>query len=139
MSQPISIDTINRPKLKELCRAALAALQQLLTEIEHPSLDRAQEYALWLSQQPVHAQVEEQRHREVVSTATQQARRPEAEQGELLAQGEQRCPDCGAGMRQRYSQFGHFLGCERYPECHGTRQMPGQRRFNTRKGAMSQS
>src|SRR5262249_10089543 len=34
----------------------------------------------------------------------------------MLADAE-KCPDCGAPLRQRFSKFGRFYGCSRYPEC----------------------
>jgi DNA topoisomerase-1 len=34
----------------------------------------------------------------------------------LLADAE-KCPDCGAPLRQGFSKFGRFYGCSRYPEC----------------------
>ncbi len=38
----------------------------------------------------------------------------------------EKCPQCGADMMVRYSQRGAFLGCSRYPDCAGTRQLPGE-------------
>ncbi len=38
----------------------------------------------------------------------------------------EKCPQCGADMMIRYSQRGAFLGCSRYPDCAGTRQLPGE-------------
>ncbi|MDR1613527.1 MAG: type I DNA topoisomerase [Planctomycetota bacterium] len=38
----------------------------------------------------------------------------------------EKCPLCGADMTIRYSQRGAFLGCSRYPECAGTRPLPGE-------------
>lgn len=38
----------------------------------------------------------------------------------------EKCPQCEADMMIRYSQRGAFLGCSRYPECAGTRQLPGE-------------
>jgi hypothetical protein len=32
-----------------------------------------------------------------------------------------KCPQCGAPMVQRTSARGPFLGCSRFPECRGTR------------------
>lgn len=34
------------------------------------------------------------------------------------------CPACGAEMKERKGKFGSFLGCERYPSCRATRQLP---------------
>ena len=42
------------------------------------------------------------------------------------APGGETCPLCEAGMVIRYSQRGAFLGCEKYPDCRGTRSMPGE-------------
>ena len=36
------------------------------------------------------------------------------------------CPSCGGAMTVRYSQSGAFLGCSNYPECRGTRPLPGE-------------
>ncbi|MDR1518602.1 MAG: type I DNA topoisomerase [Planctomycetota bacterium] len=36
------------------------------------------------------------------------------------------CPECGAGMTIRYSQRGAFLGCSKYPECSGSRELPDE-------------
>lgn len=41
----------------------------------------------------------------------------------------EKCPQCGADMMVRYSQRGAFLGCSKYPECAGTRQLPGEDGF----------
>ena len=38
----------------------------------------------------------------------------------------EKCPQCGADMMIRYSQRGAFLGCSKYPDCSGTRQLPGE-------------
>ncbi len=38
----------------------------------------------------------------------------------------EKCPICGADMMIRYSQRGAFLGCSKYPDCAGTRQLPGE-------------
>ncbi len=38
----------------------------------------------------------------------------------------EKCPQCESDMMIRYSQRGAFLGCSRYPECAGTRQLPGE-------------
>ena len=38
----------------------------------------------------------------------------------------EKCPQCGADMMIRYSQRGAFLGCSKYPDCAGTRQLPGE-------------
>ena len=38
----------------------------------------------------------------------------------------EKCPQCGGDMMIRYSQRGAFLGCSRYPECAGIRQLPGE-------------
>ena len=38
----------------------------------------------------------------------------------------EKCPQCEADMLVRYSPRGAFLGCSKYPDCSGTRQMPGE-------------
>ncbi len=38
----------------------------------------------------------------------------------------EKCPQCGSDMMICYSQRGAFLGCSRYPDCAGTRQIPGE-------------
>ncbi len=38
----------------------------------------------------------------------------------------EKCPQCEADMMIRYSQRGAFLGCSKYPDCAGTRQLPGE-------------
>ncbi len=38
----------------------------------------------------------------------------------------EKCPLCEADMMVRYSQRGAFLGCSKYPDCAGTRQLPGE-------------
>ncbi len=38
----------------------------------------------------------------------------------------EKCPQCEADMMIRYSQRGAFLGCSKYPDCSGTRQLPGE-------------
>jgi DNA topoisomerase-1 len=38
----------------------------------------------------------------------------------------EKCPLCDADMTLRYSQRGAFLSCSRYPECSGTREIPGE-------------
>jgi DNA topoisomerase-1 len=59
----------------------------------------------------------------------------EAAEGEDGAKPEGMCPEvaelppceqCGAPMVIRRSRRGQFLGCSRYPECKGIRQMPGE-------------
>lgn len=35
------------------------------------------------------------------------------------------CPECGSPMVIRYSRRGKFLGCQRFPECRGTKSLPG--------------
>ena len=34
------------------------------------------------------------------------------------------CPQCGAPMVEKPSRFDRFLGCSRYPDCKGTRELP---------------
>jgi len=41
-----------------------------------------------------------------------------------VAEGEQ-CPICGAPMLQRRSKFGAYLGCSKYPECKGKKNLGG--------------
>ncbi len=36
-----------------------------------------------------------------------------------------KCPECGADMVARSGRRGQFLGCSRYPQCRGTRQLDG--------------
>lgn len=31
------------------------------------------------------------------------------------------CPECGAGMIERKSRAGRFMGCTKYPKCKGSR------------------
>ncbi len=38
----------------------------------------------------------------------------------------EKCPICEGDMMIRYSQRGAFLGCSKYPDCAGTRQLPGE-------------
>ncbi len=38
----------------------------------------------------------------------------------------EKCPKCGADMVIRYSKRGAFLGCSKYPDCPGTRELPGE-------------
>lgn len=38
----------------------------------------------------------------------------------------EKCPQCESDMMVRYSQRGAFLGCSKYPDCAGTRQLPGE-------------
>ena len=33
------------------------------------------------------------------------------------------CPECGGRLLERYSLFGKFAGCEKYPECQYTRDL----------------
>ncbi|MCA9536615.1 MAG: type I DNA topoisomerase [Myxococcales bacterium] len=42
---------------------------------------------------------------------------------EPFAIGEE-CPDCGAQLMQRWGRNGVFIGCEKYPECKYTRNIP---------------
>ena len=42
----------------------------------------------------------------------------------------EKCPICGGDMMIRYSQRGAFLGCSKYPDCAGTRQLPGEEAEN---------
>ncbi|MDR0362091.1 MAG: type I DNA topoisomerase [Planctomycetota bacterium] len=44
----------------------------------------------------------------------------------VLAPNGEKCPQCGADMMVRYSQRGAFLGCSRYPDCAGTKPLPGE-------------
>lgn len=37
---------------------------------------------------------------------------------------DQKCPKCGSDMKLRFGRFGPFLGCTRYPECHGIVNIP---------------
>lgn len=37
---------------------------------------------------------------------------------------DQHCPKCSSPMKIRFSRFGTFLGCTRYPECNGTVSIP---------------
>lgn len=37
---------------------------------------------------------------------------------------EQKCPKCGSDMKLRFGRFGPFLGCTRYPDCHGIVNIP---------------
>ncbi|MBN2465864.1 type I DNA topoisomerase, partial [candidate division WOR-3 bacterium] len=30
---------------------------------------------------------------------------------------DEKCPDCGANLAERWGRFGKFIGCSRYPEC----------------------
>ncbi|HSX04840.1 MAG TPA: type I DNA topoisomerase [Rhabdochlamydiaceae bacterium] len=39
---------------------------------------------------------------------------------------EQKCPKCGSDMLLRFGKFGPFLGCTKYPECHGIINIPKQ-------------
>ncbi|MEM9423974.1 MAG: type I DNA topoisomerase [Spirochaetota bacterium] len=41
-------------------------------------------------------------------------------------QGAEKCPLCDSDMVIRYSRSGAFLSCSRYPECRGSRPMPGE-------------
>ena len=34
-----------------------------------------------------------------------------------------RCPECGGAMRHQTGRIGDFLGCLRYPDCRGKRQL----------------
>ncbi len=43
-----------------------------------------------------------------------------------LAQGET-CGTCGSPMAVKRSRFGKFLACTRYPECKGTKPLPGEK------------
>ncbi|MCC8180270.1 MAG: topoisomerase DNA-binding C4 zinc finger domain-containing protein, partial [Planctomycetes bacterium] len=42
----------------------------------------------------------------------------------------EKCPLCESDMMIRYSQRGAFLGCSKYPDCAGTRQLPGEESEN---------
>lgn len=37
---------------------------------------------------------------------------------------EQHCPKCDSPMKLRFGRFGPFLGCTKYPECHGIVNIP---------------
>ena len=37
---------------------------------------------------------------------------------------DQKCSKCGSDMKLRFGRFGPFLGCTRYPECHGIVNIP---------------
>ncbi len=37
---------------------------------------------------------------------------------------DQKCPKCDSPMKLRFGRFGAFLGCTRYPECHGIVNIP---------------
>ena len=37
---------------------------------------------------------------------------------------DQTCPKCGSPMKMRFGRFGPFLGCTKYPECHGIVNIP---------------
>lgn len=43
-----------------------------------------------------------------------------------LAEG-QECPKCGKPMVLKRGRFGKFLACSNYPECKGTKPMPGEK------------
>jgi len=45
-------------------------------------------------------------------------REPEVLEGEV-------CPECGGRLLVRYSAYGKFAGCEKYPECKYTRDLSG--------------
>ncbi|MBI4139037.1 type I DNA topoisomerase [Candidatus Uhrbacteria bacterium] len=38
------------------------------------------------------------------------------------------CPECGKPMVVKRGRFGKFLACTAYPECKGTRQLPGEKK-----------
>ena len=45
-----------------------------------------------------------------------------AQAGPRVLEGEA-CPECGGRLLERYSLFGKFAGCEKYPECQYTRDL----------------
>ncbi len=36
---------------------------------------------------------------------------------DLSRELDEKCPDCGANLAERWGRFGKFIGCSRYPEC----------------------
>lgn len=37
-----------------------------------------------------------------------------------------KCPKCQAPMKLRKGKYGHFWGCQGFPECRGTRQFKAE-------------